>query len=296
VTVENDSGRSRYVTVVVATSDGRDLLVASQEVDDESTARFPEVVAKRGTYRVVVEAADGQRLARPWRVTDARGDFRARLDRGVTGLQTARCTPNCPPLSAGGEIAPDDGDVQGTFGLLNRRDERVPVQLELASDYRVALRYGYEVPPDVQLSVPAVGWGEPEYTAALTVDGETVRERWRRADGRRMIAVFDDAGTEFLCDTHFRDLRVRNETDRERAVSVTVLADGAEQLSRTIDVAATSDVRRRNVIAPANQYSFELSTADGESEATSWSICPQRGAIEVVVSDGGLWVGVRAMR
>lgn len=297
VTVENDSGRSRYVTVVVATAGGRDLLVASREVDDEATARFPDLVAKRGTYRVIVEAADGQRLARRWEVTDARGDFAARLDAGLTARQTARCSPECPPLSTGGEVADfDAGDARGTFYLLNRRAESVPVELELRSDYRVALRYRYEVPPDVQVAVPAVGWGEPEYSATVTVDGRPVTERWRRADGRRMFAVIGADATEFLCDTHVRDLRVRNETTRPREVTVRILSAGTELAARTVSLSATSDVRRRNVIPPANRYSFEMSTADGESARTDWSICPSRGAIEVVLSDRGLWVGVRSAR
>jgi hypothetical protein len=295
--VENDSGRRRFVTVAVTTAAGRDLVVASREVADEDAIRLPGVVARRGTYDVVVETADGARLRRSWRVTDALGDFEARLDRGLTALQSARCAPDCPPLSTGGETPTyDTGEARGTVSLLNRRDDRVPVTLELASAYRTALRYRYAVPPDVRVDVPAVGWGEPEYRATVSVDGEASRERWRRADGQRLFAVLGEGGTRFLCDTHYRDLRVRNETGRAREVSVTVRGDGETALDRTYDVPATATVRRPNAVAPANRYGFDLATADGERASTEWDICPSRGAIEVVLRESGLWVGVRSMR
>jgi hypothetical protein len=295
--VENDSGRRRFVTVAVTTAAGRDLVVASREVADEDALRLPDVVARRGTYDVVVETADGARLRRSWRVTDALGEFEARLDRGLTALQSARCAPDCPPLSTGGETPTyEDGEARGAVSILNRRTDRVPVGLELASAYRTVLRYRYAVPPDVRVDVPAVGWGEPEYRATVTVDGEAASERWRRADGQRLFAVVGDDGTRFLCDTHYRDLRVRNETGRAREVSVTVRGDGETALDRTYEVPATASVRRPNVVAPANRYGFDLATADGERASTDWSICPSRGAIEVVLRESGLWVGVRSMR
>jgi hypothetical protein len=298
VRVANDSGRSRFVTVVVTTTGGRELLVASRAVADSATARFPRIVARRGTYRVLVETADGRRLDREWRVTDVRGDFEAVLDRGVSAFQHATCAPDCPPLSTGGDLATyATGEGRGTLFVTNRRDEPAPLEVRLASDYRTVLEYGYEVPPDVRIAVPAVGWGEPGYVVSVAYpDGDTDREAWRRADGDRFYAVVEDDGTRFLCDTHFRDLRVRNETTRDREVSVTVLGDGEPIVSRTVDVAAESDVRRTNVVPPANRYGFRLSTADGESTTTEWNICPSRGAIEVVASDDGLWVGVRSMR
>jgi hypothetical protein len=111
-----------------------------------------------------------------------------------------------------------------------------------------------------------------------------------------MYAVVGDDGTRFLCDTRYRDLRVRNETARPRTVGVTVLGDGEPTFRQTVDVAAESVVRRANAVAPANQFAFDLWTADGEREHTEWGICPSRGSIDVVVSDRGLWVGVRSMR
>jgi hypothetical protein len=131
---------------------------------------------------------------------------------------------------------------------------------------------------------------------AVTVDDTTTVEPWRRADGDRLYAVVTDRGTRFLCDTHFRDLRVTNETSRSREVSVTVLADGTPTYEATVDVPAGGVRRRPNVVAPANRYGFDLATADGETARYRWGICPSRGAIGVVVREGGLWVGVRSMR
>jgi hypothetical protein len=297
VVVENDSGRERYVTVVVTTAAGRELLVASRAVADESTERFPGIVGATGTYDAVVETADGERVERAWHVDAARGDLEVRLDRGVSALTAARCDPDCPPLSTGGEsLTYDTGPARGTFYVENRRSETLPVTVELASSYRRVLRYAYAVPPAVRVAVPAVGWGEPEYRATVVADGATTTERWRRADGERMYAVLDDAGTRFLCDTHVRDLRVTNQTDRPRDLSVTVFGDGEETFEGRFDVPAAGLLRRENVIPPANRFGFALSTADGETAETQWDICPSRGAIEVVLRRGGVWVGVRAMR
>jgi hypothetical protein len=296
VVVENDSGRERYVTAVVTTAAGAELLVASRTVGDEATERFPGLVATAGTYDVVVETADGERVERAWRVDEARGDLRVRLDREPSALTVARCDPECPPLSTGGDrLTYDAGSARGTFYVENRRDATLPVTVELASAYRRVLRYEYDVPPAVRVAVPAVGWGEPEYRATVVADGTTATERWRRADGDRMYAVVDD-GTRFLCDTHVRDLRVTNRTDRRRDLSVTVRGDGEPTFESRFDVPASSRLRRRNVVPPASRYGFALSTADGESRSFQWDICPSRGAIEVVLGDGGLWVGVRSMR
>ena len=296
VVVANDAGRDRYVTVVVATAAGRELLVASRPVSDGTTERFPGVVGATGTYDVVVETADGERVERAWRVTDARGDLEVRLDREPSAFTAARCDPDCPPLSTGGDrLTYDTGPARGTFYVENRRDGTVPVTVALASAYRRVLRYEYAVPPAVRVAVPAVGWGEPEYRATVVADGTTATERWRRADGDRMYAVVDD-GTRFLCDTHVRDLRVTNRTDRRRDLSVTVRGDGEVTFEGRFDVPGSAELRRVNAVPPANRYGFDLSTADGESQSFQWDICPSRGAIEVVLGDGGLWVGVRSMR
>jgi hypothetical protein len=112
-----------------------------------------------------------------------------------------------------------------------------------------------------------------------------------------MYAVLGSgAAPRFLCDTHVRDLRVTNQTDDRRDLSVTVLGDGEATFEGRFDVPPAGLLRRRNVVPPANRFGFELSTADGASETFQWNICPSRGAIEVVIREGGLWVGVRSMR
>jgi hypothetical protein len=295
--VRNVGGERRFVTVVVIHGD-RTLLVDSSEYAPEGTDRtqhYPNLVARRGTYDVVVETADGATGRGVLRVDGVHRDAVVELDGEVRVRQTARCTPDCGGVSVGGEARPFgnprwpeiDAWAGYTVTVANAGSRRHEVRVDFEIDGDTALDYRYRPPPGTVLGFPTI---PPLRRLAVTVEANG--DRWRgRLDAHRSVAlplaVADDGVRVDAWPDAGADLRVRNERGPQTA-TVALSKEGERVASWSADLGREETVTVSEFVPGPGLYEAEMTLERaGESVTNTRSVVvTRRGVLLVRVRDG----------
>lgn len=322
VRVENRSGARRYVTVAVS-RDGETVFGETFEVAGEGLARTASrqaVVARSGTYRVAVEAVpesegEPQRAAFDWCIEGALGDLTAVVEDGVSASdrgeradgssdersesdgvsfwQSARCTPDCAPVSTGGEATAmpfdprDREDVPQYVGAVvveNPSRETREVTLRVVHEGESVLEYGYAVPPRVRLRVPAVAW-PGAYTVEATAAGVTRSYDWGNAVLYTVSVTLGPDGPTFGCGEVAGRVILVNATDRGREFAVAVRRDGERLWTGSVRVPANDDRQVATGVTAIGRYTLRVGV-DGESVERAWGPCTP--ATVTLAEDGTL--------
>jgi hypothetical protein len=292
VTVVNDGNADRYVTVAVERGD-ETVFVDSRTVRGGTSRVLERVVPESGSYRVVVETADGVRGRFDWAVTEALGDLRVRVGEEVTFSQVLRCDPDCRGVSLGGSATgyPDGGfDPRGrrvgsTLRVRNDATAARSVRLSVADG--AVLDYRYRVPPTTTLEVPV-----PQRSGKTRVDiertdgGGSETYQWSM-ESSPVLDVWVGSTVRVTCGERDRDLRLLNEADDVRRLDVVVSTEeGTDVFTAKYDLAPGEVVREDDVVSTAGDY--ELTVSTGESSfGFEWSTCPARGPVYVIVRADG---------
>lgn len=302
ISVENRTGERRYVTVAVS-RDGETVFGETFEVAGEGlerTASRAAVVARSGTYRVAVEAVpegDGEpvRGTFEWRVEGALGDLTVVLDGDVSFWQSARCAPDCAPVSTGGEAAAVPFDPRDREGVpeyvgevvvANPTRETRDLALRVAHEGVAFLRYDYAVPPRVRLRVPAVAW-PGAYTIEAASAGVTRTYDWGEAVLYTVSVRLGPDGPVFGCGEVAGQVILVNTTDRERTFTVRVLRDGESLFRDRVRVPAGDGRQVVTGVTEMGLYTLRAGVA-GESVERAWGPCAP--ATVTLSADGALRV------
>lgn len=186
VVLDNGRAVSVFATVAVSVSgaDGDGTVASVTRTFPPGRTRLDGTAVPAGQYDVVVETEAGRRATGTWRVTGALADLTVRVDRSaITLRQTVACVPDCPPVSAGGQVdpplsawptgggdsdpatptAPGVGAGTGTVASGRPAGRRVSVVNTDAGERTidvavrgagVRLRYAYRLPPGVEVRLP----------------------------------------------------------------------------------------------------------------------------------------------
>lgn len=312
IAVGNAGSDPRFLTVGVRHGD-RTLFVDSRKYAAEGTDRtryYPNLVARRGTYDVFAETADGATARGVLRVDGVHRDLRVELGGDLRIRQTARCTPDCGPVSLDGESTPFGNPrwpkidawtgYTVTVANVGRERRRIRVVFDVGEESsggasaqsddaagETVLDYRYRPPPGTVLGFPTV----PPFRR-LRVTVETEENRWRgRLDADRSVtlplAVDGDGPRVDGWPGAGADLRVRNERG-PRVASVVLSRDGERVAAWSSDLSRGESTTVREFVPEPGLYEAELAcTADGESHATTRSLVVTRRSVLLVhVRDG----------
>ena len=287
IEVRNRTDRERYVTVLVEDGD-RTLFIGNREVPPRKTIRFEDIVRRIGVYDVVVETADGARAVHGWTVGRDVGQVKliaSLTEEGVTTSQQVFCTPECAPLSRGGEsvrLPREDPRDPGTevFGVLhvrNGRTKTAPLGVAVSDGDRTLVDYRYDVPPGVSIYVP-VADDRRSYDLRIESDAGTVATTWHVAQEPYPTVDRIDTGPTPRCPNPSESVElasVRSTDDVERDVDVSLLVGGTERERASFALAPTGERTDVAEVPLAGFPPFEIRvTVDGTSASASWTLCP----------------------
>lgn len=295
--VQNVGTEVRFVTVVVRRGD-ETLFVDSSEYAPEGTGRtrhYPNLVARRGTYEVFAETADGATERGVLRVDGFHGDARVELDGDVRIRQAVRCTPDCGTVSVGGDARPFgnprwpevDAWAGYTVTVANVGRERRTVRVAFDIDDQRSLDYRYRPPPGTVLGFPTI-----PPLRRLRVAVEAAGDRWRGGlDADRSVdlplAVDGDGVRVDAWPDAGADLRVRNERGPQTA-SIVLSKEGERVAEWSSDLAAGETRTASGFVPGPGLYEATLTlTVDGESLTNvRHLVVTRRSVLLVRVRDG----------
>jgi hypothetical protein len=302
VHVRNPGSTARFVTAVVTAPTGEEVMAESVTVDPETTVSFRNLLASAGEYGVLVETAEGRRRRYTWAVDDRFDDLWIDLTPAVSFRRPVVCTADCP-FAVGdwtvGYDVPAGVDVREALGRSpalaldtdTDADDGRRVRLKIWHQGRLRLDARYDLPPDVRALVPVYP-ASRRYDILVRSDGAEAIYDWQPTV-RNTLYVSLAGGPTFRCGDANHDVRVRNETDRERRIRLRVLTGEETLFERTFDVDPSATETVPAAVAPAGPFRFEVDTADGLSEQYNWVRCAPNGPITVTVSDDGVYVSVQ---
>lgn len=303
--VRNLGSADRFLTVVV--SDGEETaFVDSTDVGANGSVAFPALLATAGRYEVLVETADGARRRYDWAVRADLDDLWVDLTPEVSFHRPVLCLDDCPFTAAGTErtlaytVPPGVGVAEalgGTPAVAVDNDTggetRATVHVWNQGELRFAS--SYDLPADVRVVVPVLPASRRYDLVLRTDDGEAIYD-WQPSVRTTLYASLA-GGPAFRCGYASHDLRVRNETDTAREVTVRVLTnEGTETLFEgSFDLGANEVERVASAVEPAGPFRFEVETR-GTTVRYNWVRCAPNGPITVAVSDRGVHVSVTPVR
>jgi hypothetical protein len=244
-------------------------------------------------YRVRVTTPDGRDRTTTWRVDGGTGHLGIDIDRGITvrdrytGLLARQLLDGDTSLIDGRAgrnalvIDNPGGEVAARFTLSGegsedeRRDEGV-------------LRVG--VPAESRVVFP-VKPSAATVSARVSASGTVSTFQWRPVSDRWLEVTLSPQPT-FRCDLRWRDLWIRNRTDRPRDVRVTIDGTTGSVFDETTRVPSEKTVRRPAAIPPTADYSSTV-VADDLTETYTWPGCPPEGPVLVDVADDDVSVTVQ---
>jgi hypothetical protein len=291
--VRNPTLTPAFVTVVVEHGD-RTVYVDSRRVPPNGSVEHGRLLGSTGTYRVVVETADGRRLERDWRVEGVLGGLDCLLATPVEAVQVARCAPDCPPLSLGGtETGLAFDDPSGlepwsgtTMELTNRTDTTRTVSVDITGRGDRRLAYDYRLPGWTRVFLPLVSGGG-EFGVELTSGGETARYDWSARDARALFASVTEAGPLLGCTGHRADAVAVNQSDEAVTLSVRVARNGRETFADTVTLDPGGRRDLPDLFAGTGPFALDLSTAAGSAASYRFPLCPDTGPVSLVVEPDG---------
>jgi hypothetical protein len=291
--VRNPTPTAQFVTVVVEHGD-RTVYVDSATVPPNAAVEHGRLLGSTGTYRVVIETAEGRRLDRDWRIEGVLGGLDCLLAEPIEAVQVARCAPDCPPLSRGGtETGLAFDDPSGlepwsgtTLELTNRTDATRDVSLTITGRRDRRLAYDYRLPGWTRVFVPLVSGGGA-FGVELTSDGGTARYDWSTRETRALFASLTPDGPVIGCTDHRADAVAVNRSDVSVTLSVRVARDGRPVTDTTFTLAPDGTRDLPGVFAGTGPFALDLSTDAGSEASYRFPICPDTGPVYLVVDPGG---------
>jgi hypothetical protein len=291
--VRNPALRAQFVTVVVEHGD-RTVYVDSASVPPNASVEHGRLLGSTGTYRVVVETADGRRLERDWRIEGVLGGLDCLLSDPVEAVQVARCAPDCPPLSRGGtETGLAFDDPSGlepwsgtTLEVTNRTDTSREVSVTVTGRGDRRLAYDYQLPAWTRVFLPLVSGGG-EFGVALTSGGETARYDWQARETRALFASLTETGPFVGCTGHRADAVAVNQSDESVTLSVRIARDEERVYDDEFTLAPGETRDLPGVFAGTGPIALDLSTDAGSEAAYRFPICPDTGPVYLVVEPDG---------
>lgn len=310
VHVRNLGSTERFVTVVVTALDAaadegknEEILAESTAVAAGETVSFSNLLRTSGRYGVLVETADGSRDRYDWAVVDTLDDLWVDFTPGISFRRPVFCPADCPFVVGDPTVAydvPADVGVSDALGrapalaLDNDRPTEARVRLKIWNQGRLRLDARYALPPDVRALVPVFP-ASRRYDILLRGRGGEAIYDWQPSVRNTLYASLGGEPT-FRCGDAHHTLRVRNETDAARRVTVRVLTEQTALFERTFEVGANAVETAPSAVDPAGPFRFEVAVGGGPTQEYNWVRCAPNGPILVSVSDDGVYVSVQPMR
>jgi hypothetical protein len=284
--VRNRTSARRYVTVAVSDGD-RTIFVASDPVPPGETRTYEGIVARRGTYRVVAETADGHRVVHDWVVTDRWHQRRLPVvvtESGVETRQYAFCTPECDPIRASGQAASlpveditDPGqEVHGVLVLQNRTPAETETRVVVEDADRRLIDYTYHFPAGITALVPVAARAGTYFVRVETRAG-SFTSTWHLPEepSPRVDVRPDGVAPGCSADpSRCRLTGVKNATRRERRIHVAVELAGATQYDDEFRLTPEERVADLGSVPRDRPFSVRVSV-DGETAThATWTFCP----------------------
>jgi hypothetical protein len=274
--VRNRGETVRYVTVAVFDGD-RAAVSRTFEVAAGASASVGDAVAAAGTYRVVVETADGAQAVREWQVTPETGNLEVLVGDGVAFWEAMRCAPACPAGQGGvsTRLPYKDGATDrepATLVVENAADDARRVSVTVADLHTTVLDYDYEVPARTRLRVPVTA-AEDVYAVTARASGETREYTWSVPEAERVF-VRVGGGLRVDCGEASGTLRLTNRDDDPHHLRVVVSDDDDAVFDRTIRLPPGAETTVENAVQSSGRYRLEASTVDGASATDDWWVCP----------------------
>lgn len=289
VVVENETARSRYVTVSVYDGDAN-VYVEGRTIPPDGRAVYRSVVTADGEYRFVVETEDGDRIDRRFRVTGVRRDLSVRVGESIDAWQPVVCDPDCAPVSRGGttEPLPYRGeslplDAPASVHLVNDGNEPRIVTLRARTSDVQVVNYRYRVPPSVRVVVPAFG-DLRDVTVSATVDGTTTTTDWQATSGATLAATIGDEVT-FDCGGAVGRITVTNLDDATHQLHVSVRSDDSVY-RRTVEV-DSKETRTVETVSGDGKHRLSVETDEGKSSSLEWFLCDVLERTDVFITPFG---------
>jgi hypothetical protein len=301
--LQNQTGRERYVTVVVE-HDGETVFVESETIpsrESESNGRreYAGLVAAAGVYRVVVETGDGGRTVHDWVVgRDVGGLFVVIEDDYVWSRQHVGCDPACGPISLGGEAVetlpyvPDSDENERTYqfrtsNLVFANTGETPKEIHVVAEFdgQTLLDYRYDVRPGLQVAVPLVS-GSGVVDLTLEADGVSEQYEWHVPEEQYVFSdLAEDVGVncrlprQYRSETDQRGVSLRNARNRSTApqtLTVTARTDGEQTVDEQFEIAPDTRVPLDLRPQADDRLDLTLALANGQQVTARWTVCPSR--------------------
>lgn len=274
--VHNRGDEVRYVTVAVYDGD-RTAASRTFEVAAGASASVEDALAAAGTYRVVVETADGERAVHEWRVTGDAGDLEVVVDDGVAFWEAMRCAPACPAAEGGVSArlpykSGAAGREPATLVVENPADAPRRVSVTVADLHTTVLDYAYVVPARTRLRVPVTA-AEGVYAVRARSGGETREYTWSVPEAERVFVRVGD-GLRVDCGEATGTLRLANRDDTTHHLRVVVSDGDGTVFDRTIRLPPGAETTVERAVQSSGRYELSASTAEGASATDDWWVCP----------------------
>jgi hypothetical protein len=291
--VRNPTLTTQFVTVVVEHGD-RTVYLDSASVPPNASVEHSRLLGSTGTYRVVIETAEGRRLERDWRIEGVLGGLDCLLSDPIEAVQVARCAPDCPPLSQGGRetgLAFDDPSglepwSGTTLELTNRTDTTRAVSLTITGRRDRRLAYDYRLPGWTRVFVPLVSGGG-EFGVELTSGGETARYDWSARETRALFASVTASGPVIGCTGDRADAVAVNQSGESVTLAVRIARDGTDVFDEAFPLDPRESRELPDVFAGTGPFTLDLATDAGSEATYRFPICPNTGPVYLVVEPDG---------
>lgn len=300
----NETDQEQYLTVVVEHED-ETVLYENLTVPGRDQTAFRSVVASLGTYRVVVETADGARLDRPWLVRRGVTQLGVRVTPDeLRSWQQVTCDPDCRALDATGDavdlpVTSGDDNRPAPVLLQNVSDATRRVDLNVGFDGETLLDYSYHLLPGLAAVVP-VSTRMGVYDVTVATADSSQRYEWHTPEEWAAWLTVDETG-EFApnCERVHRyrdgeDLdgvrldEVRNYGDRPRDVTIRVDADGRQVVEQTVTAKPHRETYLDVEVPASDRVDLVVELDTGARLEGTWDVCPHVGSLSLDVEAGEL--------
>lgn len=291
VVARNPNATDAYVTVAVESRSGETAFVRNLELMPGEWRPVRAELPEPGPYRVVAEAAGGDRATFDW-VADERLDGCAVTlrDGAFEFWRTAVCRGDCGlAASAVDDAIPLVGDGEGRWYapasvvLENPDPAARRARLAVELDGEAVLTETYEVPARTQVELP-VTYRSGDYRVRVETDGATVADSWSVPHQPSLFVDLRERATG--CGPANSELTLVNYDDVEHAVTVQVASDEEGLFA---DRWTLAPEERTSVVPVSSSGRYEVRVQiDGADEfSTVWWSCPPRGPATLVVDATG---------
>lgn len=289
VVLQNHLLRAKTATVTLRDGDTT-VFSESVRVPPGERGRVGRAVATPGEYRLRVRTPDGRATTSDWRVGPDAGHLGVEIDDDLT-VRNRYTGSLAQQLIDGDSALLGDGSDRTVLRLDNGgRPTDARLTLADADDESELGALRLRVPANAQVRLPLAPDPRPA-VARVSADGALATYRWQPlADPRLDVSLAPEP--TFRCDARWRDLVVRNETERDQTARVRIGGTTGPVFEDRISVPAGETRRRFAAVGPTAEYTSTVQT-DTDSESYRWPGCPPAGPVLVSLDTDGISVSVR---